>query len=150
VSEGLFQPPQLTLTEILLGGPRPANTPQGANRLKLCAGSFRARKDGVMPKRLDPAVKKRALRLLREYRDQYPSLTAACAAVARQERIGAETLRRWMVQAEIDAGTREGITTQAREEIQRLKAENSRLREDVAVLKTATTFFAGELDPHNP
>ena len=103
-----------------------------------------------MPKRLDPAVKKRALRLLREYRDRYPSLTAACAAVASQERIGAETLRRWMVQAEIDAGAREGMTTQAREEIRRLKMENSRLREDVAVLKTATTFFAGELDPRNP
>lgn len=41
-----------------------------------------------MPKKIDPAVKDRALRLLREYRGQYPSLTAACAAVARQERIG--------------------------------------------------------------
>lgn len=142
--------PNLTLAKTLPGGPWPVNTPHGVNRLKLCAGSFRARKDGVMPKRLDPAVKKRALRLLREYRDRYPSLTAACAAVARQERIGAETLRRWMVQAEIDAGAREGMTTQAREEIRRLKMENSRLREDVAVLKTATTFFAGELDPHNP
>ena len=99
-----------------------------------------------MPKRLDPAVKKRALRLLRGYREQYPSLTAACAAVAREEGIGAETLRRWAIQAEIDTG----MTTQAREEIRRLRLENSRLREDVAILQAATTFFAGELDPHNP
>jgi len=34
-------------------------------------------------------------------------------------------------------------------EIGRLKAENKRLREDVAILKAAATFFAGELDPRN-
>lgn len=87
------------------------------------------------------------MRLLREHRGQYPSLTAACAAVARQERIGAETLRRWALQAEIDEGTRPGTTSQEHEQIKRLKAENARLREDVAILKTATTCFAGELDP---
>lgn len=102
-----------------------------------------------MPKRIDPAVKERALRLLREHRGQYPSLTAACAAVARQERIGAETLRRWARQAEIDEGTRPGTTSQEHEQIKRLKAENARLREDVAILKAAATFFAGELDPRN-
>lgn len=52
-----------------------------------------------MPKKIDPAVKERALRSLREHRGQYPSLTAACAAVARQERVGAETVRRWVVEA---------------------------------------------------
>lgn len=102
-----------------------------------------------MPKKIDPAVKDRALRLLREYRGQYPSLTAACAAVARQERIGAETLRRWAVQADIDAGHRPGTTSEEHEQIKRLKAENARLREDVAILKAATTFFVGELDPRN-
>jgi len=35
------------------------------------------------------------------------------------------------------------------EEIKRLKAENRRLREDVAILKAATSFFVGELDPRN-
>lgn len=74
-----------------------------------------------MPKKIDPAVKDRALRLLREYRGQYPSLTAACAAVARQERIGAETLRRWAVQADIDAGHRPGTTSEEHEQIKRLK-----------------------------
>lgn len=102
-----------------------------------------------MPKKIDPAVKDRALRLLREYRGQYPSLTAACAAVARQERIGAETLRRWAVQVDIDAGHRLGTTSEEHEQIKRLKAENARLREDVAILKAATTFFVGELGPRN-
>ena len=35
------------------------------------------------------------------------------------------------------------------EQIRKLKAENARLREDVAILKTATVFFAGEFDPRN-
>lgn len=71
------------------------------------------------------------------------------AAVARQEGVGAELLRRWVVQAEIDAGEREGQTSEEHVEIRRLKAENRRLREDVAILKAAATFFAGELDPRN-
>ena len=39
------------------------------------------------------------------------------------------------------------MTSAELEEISRLKAENKRLREDVAVLKAATSFFVGELDP---
>ena len=54
-----------------------------------------------------------------------------------------------MIQAEIDAGDRDGQTSEEHAEIKRLKAENRRLREDVAILKAATTFFAGELDPRN-
>jgi len=80
---------------------------------------------------------------------QFPSNAKAIAAVARQEGVGAESLRWWVVQAEIDAGTREGQTSQEHAEIRRLKAENKRLREDVAILKAAATFFAGELDPRN-
>ena len=41
------------------------------------------------------------------------------------------------------------MTSQESEEIRRLKAENRRLREDVAILRAATSFFAGELDPRN-
>lgn len=54
-----------------------------------------------------------------------------------------------MLQADIDRGDRPGTTSEESDEIQKLKAENKRLREDVAVLKAATTFFAGELDPRN-
>ena len=52
----------------------------------------------------------------------------------------------WGAQAEIDGGEAPGVTI---EEIRRLRAENRRLREDVAILKAATTFFVGELDPRN-
>ena len=54
-------------------------------------------------------------------------------------------MRRWVLQADIDDGTRDGVTSVEHAEIKRLKAENKRLREDVAILKAATTFFAGEL-----
>lgn len=102
-----------------------------------------------MPRRIDSNAKKRALRLLREHRSRYPTFTAACIAVARHERIGPETLRRWAVQAEIDEGARTGTSSKQHEQILKLRVENTRLRENVAILKAATTFFAGELDPRN-
>lgn len=53
-----------------------------------------------MPKKIDPAVKERAVRRVLEHRAEYSSLTAAAAAVAKQERLGAESVRRWVLQAE--------------------------------------------------
>ena len=102
-----------------------------------------------MPKQIDPALRERAVRLVLEHRAEYPSTSRAIAAVARQEGVGAESLRRWVAQADIDSGRRDGQTSEEVAEIKRLKAENRRLREDVAILKAATTFFAGELDPRN-
>ncbi|TDT34564.1 transposase [Naumannella halotolerans] len=102
-----------------------------------------------MPKIIDPQVRNRAVRLVLEHRAEYSSTAKAIAAVARQEGVGAESLRRWVLQAEIDAGDRDGQTSEEHAEIRRLKAENKRLREDVAILKAAATFFAGELDPRN-
>ena len=64
---------------------------------------------------------------------EYPSRAAAIAAVARQEGVGRESLRRWVVQAEIDTGARDGVTSSEAAEIKALKAENRRLREDVAI-----------------
>jgi transposase len=58
-------------------------------------------------------------------------------------------VRRWLIQADVNAGQRPGTTSDAAAEIKRLKAENKRLREDNEILKAATVFFAGELDPRN-
>jgi transposase-like protein len=100
-----------------------------------------------MPKKIDPALRERCVRLVREHRADYPSLTAAAAAVAKQERLGKETVRRWAVQAEIDAGDRPGRTSEELAEIRQLKARVRQLEEDNAILKDAAVFFAGELDP---
>lgn len=56
-------------------------------------------------------------------------------------------MRRWVAQAGVDAGICEGVTSTELEEIRRLKVEVERLREDVAVLKAATTFFVGNSTP---
>ena len=102
-----------------------------------------------MPKKTDPAVKERAIRLVREHRNEYSSLTAAAAAVARQERLGTETVRQWALQAEVDAGERPGPTTSDNVEIKALKARVRRLEEDNEILRKASIFFAGELDPRS-
>ena len=53
------------------------------------------------------------------------------------------------MQADINAGSRPGTTSDEQAELKRLKAENKRLREDNEILRAATVFFAGELDPRN-
>ena len=80
--------------------------------------------------------------MVAEHRPDSPSLTAAVQAVARRFGLGRETVRRWVVQADIDGGGRPGVSSQENAEIRRLKAENRRLREDVEILKAATGFFA--------
>ena len=50
----------------------------------------------VMPKKIDPALRDRAVRLVREHRLEYPSLMAASAAVARQVGVGHDSVRRYI------------------------------------------------------
>ena len=102
-----------------------------------------------MPKKINAELRVRALRMVQEHQQDYPSQTAVVEAVAKQLGLGRETVRRWLVQAEIDEGGRPGVTSAEQAEIKRLKAENRRLREDVDILRAATTFFAGELDSRN-
>src|ERR671925_511515 len=100
----------------------------------------------LMPKMYDSEFKARAVRMVRDHRADYPSVTAVCFAVAGQLGMSRETLRRWVTQADVDDGARPGVTSAEAEEIRRLKAENKRLREANEILKAASIFFAGELD----
>jgi transposase len=72
------------------------------------------------------------------------------AHVARDLGLPPETLRKRVRQAEIDTGRREGLTNEEREEIKRLKRENFELRRANEILKSASLFFARELDPDRP
>jgi transposase len=61
--------------------------------------------------------------------------------VARDFDLVESAVRRWVEQAEIDAGRREGLTSDEREELSRLRRENARLQADVDLLKRATAFM---------
>ena len=102
-----------------------------------------------MPKKIDPKVKERCTRLVLDHLSEYPSLTAACTAVARREGVGYESVRRWVRQAQVDRGDRSGPTSEELVEIKELKAKVRRLEEDNEILRKASIFFAGELDPRN-
>jgi transposase-like protein len=126
-----------------------AGVATAVNRPEFRAASFLVRKDAIMPKHYDAEVKARAVRLVTEHKVESGSVTKSCEAVGRRLGISKETLRGWCRQAQVDAGERDGVTSEELAEIKRLKAENRRLREDVEILRAATTFFAGELDPRN-
>ena len=71
--------------------------------------------------------------------------------VARDLGINSETLRRWVRQAEADAGKRkELLSSEEREELAQLRKDNRELRRANEILKSASAFFAAELDPHRP
>ena len=93
-----------------------------------------------MPKKIDEELKARAVRLVNDHLGEYSSVTAASAVVAKQLGVGKESVRRWVVQAQVDGGQRQGVTTEELAEVKRLKAENKRLREDVEILRGATTY----------
>ena len=102
-----------------------------------------------MPKRIDAKVKERCVRLVLDHLAEYPSLTAAAEAVARREGVGKESVRRWVVQAQVDGGQRHGVTSEELDQIKQLKARVRRLEEDNEILRRASIFFAGELDPRS-
>jgi transposase len=66
------------------------------------------------------------------------------AAIAHELGISRETLRRWLRQSEIDAGDREGLTTEERDELRRLRRELRIVKQEREILKKATAFFAQE------
>jgi transposase len=66
--------------------------------------------------------------------------------VARDLGVANESLRRWILEADIDAGRSPGLTTDERAELTRLRRENRTLRMEREILKKAAAFFARETD----
>ncbi len=104
-------------------------------------------KVGIMPRKFSPDVRAKAVRLVREHREDYASEWEAIVTVAGRLGMSAETLRKWVRQAEVDEGGRDGVTTETARQIRELKRKNAELERTVEVLKAATSFFARELDP---
>ena len=87
------------------------------------------------------------MRLVAESRQHHDSEWAAITSVAAKLGVGtAETVRKWVRQAEIDAGARAGVSSQDGAELRKLRAENRELRRANEILKAAAGFFAAELD----
>ena len=89
------------------------------------------------------------MRMVLDQLQEYATLTAAAEAVARRVGVGKESVRRWVIQAQIDGGQRQGATSEELAVIKELKAKVRRLEEDNEILRRASIFFAGELDPRN-
>jgi transposase len=98
-------------------------------------------------KRYSPEVRERAVRMVFEHQSDHDSQWATMSSVASKIGCTAETLRKWVRQAERDQGLREGVTTDDRERLKSLEREVKELRRANEILKTASAFFAqAELD----
>jgi transposase len=93
-----------------------------------------------------PELRERAVRMVLEHQHEYPSQWTAIISIAGKFGMTCETLRRWVRQVEVDEGTRPGITTSDAERIKELERENRELRRANEILKSASAFFAAELD----
>ena len=90
--------------------------------------------------------KAQAVRLVRQLRAELGTDHGTVYRVARQLGYGIESVRVWVRQADVDDGVTAGTTSQDAERIKRLEQENRELRRANAILKSASAFFAAELD----
>lgn len=86
-----------------------------------------------------PEFREKAVRLVR-------STDKPVSQIADELGVSANSLRNWVHQADVDAGTRDGLTTEEREELRQLRRDNKRLQMERDILKKATAFFAKEND----
>ena len=102
---------------------------------------------GGSSRRYPPELRERAVRMVAEISDQHDSELSAISEVARLLGVGtAETVRKWVRQAQVDAGSRPGTTTEESAELGRLKRENAELRHRTSDLDSPTRRRHGILN----
>ena len=107
----------------------------------------RQRHEKPTTRRYTPEEKAQAVRLVRQLRAELGTSQGTVKRVAEQLGYGVESVRTWVRQADIDAGHGPGTTTADAARIKQLEQENRELRRANAILKSAASFFARELDP---
>ncbi|HWV27916.1 MAG TPA: IS3 family transposase [Aeromicrobium sp.] len=95
-----------------------------------------------MPKKFEPEMRERALRMLAEALPEHKSKSEAARHVAGLLGMSPETLRTWARRVEVDQGRVPGASTDVVEENRRLRREVAELRKANEVLKAASVFFA--------
>jgi transposase len=98
------------------------------------------------PRLYPDEFRERAVRLLHEWRSERGVDGGGIRAVSQQLGLNPETLRRWAIEAEVESGTRPGVTKNERSRMAELERENRELRRANEILKTAAAFFGAELD----
>lgn len=97
--------------------------------------------------KFSPEVRGRAVRLVREQRNEHPSMWAAVESIAPMIGCTSQTLLGWVKQEQVETGERDGVTTAERERLTALEREVKELRRANEILKLASAFFAqAELD----
>ncbi len=97
--------------------------------------------------RFSPEVRERAVRMVFEHGGEYDSEWGAMRSIAEKIGCTAETLRKWVRQAEVDSGRRGGLTTAEQARVKELERENRELRRANTILRQASAYFAqAELD----
>ena len=97
-------------------------------------------------RRYPPEIRERAVRMVQETIERNGNDQGVVSRVARQLGIGPESLRHWVRQAEVDRGSRAGLTTEERRRMAELVRENRELRRANEILRSAAIFFGAELD----
>jgi len=97
--------------------------------------------------RYSSEVRERAVRMVFEHGGQHDSEWGAMRSIAEKIGCTAETLRKWVRQAEVDSGKRGGLSTAEQARIKELERENRELRRANTILRQASAYFAqAELD----
>ncbi|XUK64336.1 DUF4158 domain-containing protein [Plantibacter sp. RU18] len=126
-------------------------------RLKVSCPWFDGDSDRPERMRSMPALRKypaelreRAVRLVFEARDADGGRRGVCTRIGRQLGVPSDTLRGWVQRAEVDGGLRSGTSTDTAVRLVEVEREVRELRRANAILRSASAFFAAELDrPHS-
>lgn len=89
-----------------------------------------------------PEVRARAIRMVLDHQQDYPSRWAAVVSISEKIGCSPPTLHEWVKRAEVDSGKRAGVPTEMADKLKALERENRELRQANEILRKASAYFA--------